>query len=138
FDLTPLTTRLDNAVSENRLRTLLLVIFAVTAVLVACVGLYSTLGYLVTVKRREIGLRIALGAERGRIVNHFLRKGLGVTAAAITVGLGLALAFTRVLAGMLYGVLSYDPATRGAVVLIVILIGSMASLVPSVPSARIV
>jgi putative ABC transport system permease protein len=137
FNVAPLIDKLDDAASENRLRTLLLSVFAATAILLACVGLYSTLSYLVVIKRREIGLRVALGAERGSIVQHFFGKGLGVTGVACLVGLGMALGLTRFLAGMLYGVSASDPITLSAVVVLVFLVGSMASLVPAIRAARV-
>src|SRR5262249_39800753 len=82
FELTPLEDHLGEAYSENRLRTLLLSVFAMTAVMLACIGLYSTLSYLVTVRRREVGLRLALGAEPAAIIKHFLTQGVRVTIAA--------------------------------------------------------
>jgi putative ABC transport system permease protein len=78
FDITPLEERLDNAYSENRLRMVALGAFAVTAVLLACIGLYGTLSYLVNIRRREIGLRLALGAARVQIVRRFLGQGLTI------------------------------------------------------------
>ena len=65
YDLTPLSDHISDAYAENRLRTILLAFFAVTAVLLACVGLYGTLSYMVNVRRREVALRLALGALRG-------------------------------------------------------------------------
>src|SRR5205807_4787248 len=112
-------------------RTILLSVFAITAVLLACIGLYSTLSYLVTVRRREVGLRLALGAEPGAIVKHFLSQGVRVTIAACAAGLVLALLSARLLAGMLYGVSSSDPATLSGVLLMVIAVGAAASLVPA-------
>jgi hypothetical protein len=137
FDIGPLTGKMNDAVAENRLRTLLLSVFAATAILLACVGVYSTLSYLVVVKRREIGLRVALGAERGAIVRHFFGRGLAVTGVSCAVGLVLALAFTRLLAGMLYGVSASDPVTLAAVLVLVFAVGSAASLAPAVRAARV-
>src|SRR5205823_7873961 len=111
FDIIPLEEHLNNAFGENRLRTILLTFFAVTAISLACVGLYGTLSYFVTVRRREVGLRLALGAVRGQIVSRFLLKGLGVTFIGCVAGLCLAAAFARVLSGMLYGVSTGDAET---------------------------
>ncbi len=133
----PLRDKLDDAVAENRLRTFLLSFFAGTAVLLACLGIYSTIGYLVVVSRREIGLRMALGAAREAIVGGFLAKGLGVTGASCIAGLALALAFTRLLSGMLYGVSASDPATLSGVILLVLAVGSMASLLPAIRAAKV-
>ena len=111
FDITPLEEHLSDAFAENRLRTVLLSFFALTAVSLACMGLYGTLSYLVNTRRREVGLRLALGALRGQIVKQFLSQGIAVAMLAALAGLGLSLAFTRLLAGMLYGVSPTDPST---------------------------
>ncbi len=75
FELVPLEQHLEEASSQNRLRTILLSSFAVSAVLLASIGLYGVLSYLVNIRRREVGLRLALGALRGRIVAAFLALG---------------------------------------------------------------
>jgi putative ABC transport system permease protein len=137
FELMPLEEHLDAAFSENRLRTVLLSFFAATAVGLACVGLYGTLSYTVNIRRREVGLRLALGALRGQILKQFLWQGLGVSFLGCSAGWGLAAAFGRVLSGMLYGVASSDVPTLSSVVLLVLLIAAVASLVPSIRAARV-
>jgi putative ABC transport system permease protein len=137
FDITPLEEHLSAAYSENRLRMLALASFAGTAVLLACVGLYGTLSYLVNIRRREVGLRLALGAARGQIVRRFLGQGVGVSLAACIAGLGLSVVLNRVLAEMLYGVSPSDPATLSAVALIVLAAAGLASLVPSIRGALV-
>src|SRR2546430_1678688 len=108
FNIAPLTEHLDEAFAENRLRTVLLAFFAATAVSLACVGLYGTLSYSVNVRRREVGLRLALGALQGQIVKQFLLQGLGVSFLGCLAGSVLVAAFARVLSGMLYGVSATD------------------------------
>jgi putative ABC transport system permease protein len=137
FEIVPLQQRLDSAFSENRLRTVLLSSFAITAVLLACVGLYGVLSYLVTLRRREMGLRLALGAMGRRIVMGFLAQGLGVALLGCAVGLGFAAALRRLLAGMLYGVSTSDVPTLFGVVLIVLGIASVASIIPAIRAARV-
>jgi len=137
FDITPLEEHLDDAFSENRLRMVLLGFFAATAVSLACVGLYGTLSYSVTVRRREVGLRLALGAMRGQIVRHFLLQGLGVSLLGCIAGCGLAVAFAQVLSGMLYGVSATDAATLSGVVLIVLAVATVACLAPAIRAARV-
>jgi predicted permease len=136
FDFAPLQERLDEAFSENRLRTALLVIFAAAAMLLARAGLYSSLSYLVTVRRKEVGLRIALGAPRGNIVNQFLKQGVKLALSASAVGLVLALALPRLLAGMLYGVSPSDPLTLSTVMVLILAVCSAASLIPAARAAR--
>jgi putative ABC transport system permease protein len=136
-EIMPLQERLDNAFSENRLRTVLLSSFAVTAVLLACVGLYGVLSYLVNLRRREMGLRLALGAMGRRIVMGFLAQGLGVSLLGCAVGLGFAAVLRQLLAGMLYGVSSFDIPTHFGVVLIVLAVALVASIIPAIRAARV-
>jgi putative ABC transport system permease protein len=137
FDITPLDQHLDDALSESRLRTVLLTFFAATAVSLACVGLYGTLIYSLSLRRREVGLRLALGAPRGEILKRFLLEGLGVSFLGCAAGSALAAASARTLAGMLYGVSPSDPATLSAVVAVVLIVAAAASLVPAIRAARV-
>src|SRR5262249_57806157 len=106
-----------DAVGENRLLTVLLGSFAAAAILLACVGLYGTISYTVNVRRREVGLRLALGAMRTQVAGQFVGSGMAVAGIGCAAGLLISVAFTRLLAGMLYGVSATDPATLGAVAL---------------------
>jgi putative ABC transport system permease protein len=137
FDIMPLEAHLGEAFAENRLRTVLLMFFAATAVSLACVGLYGTLSYSVSVRRREVGLRLALGALRGQIVKQFLLQGLGVSFLGCVAGWGLAAVFGRALSGMLYGVSPSDATTLSSVVILVLVVAAIASLVPAVRAARV-
>jgi putative ABC transport system permease protein len=137
FDITPLEERIDDAFAENRMRTVLLAFFASTAIALACIGLYGTLSYSVNVRQREVGLRLALGALRGQIAKQFLLQGLGVTGAGCAAGWALASASSRMLSGMLYGVSSSDRVTLSGVVLVVIVVATIASLVPAIHAARL-
>jgi putative ABC transport system permease protein len=137
FDMMPLEEHFDSAFAENRLRTILLTFFAITAVSLACVGLYGMLNYLVNLRRREVGLRLALGAARGEILGRFLLQGVGVTTVGCVVGIALAMSFVRLLSGMLYGVPSSDKPTLAAVVLSVLAVATLASLIPSIRAARV-
>jgi putative ABC transport system permease protein len=137
FGFAPLADEISDAFSENRLRTSLLGFFALAAVSLACIGLYGTLSYLVSVRRREIGLRLALGAVRGQIVAQFVKQGLVVSMLACVAGLTIGAAFTRMLAGMLYGVSPSDGRTLAGVVLVVLLVAMTASLFPAIRAARL-
>lgn len=137
YGFAPLEQRFSEALAENRLRTILLSFFAATALSLACVGLYGTLSYTVNVRRREVGLRLALGALQGQIVRQFLLQGLGVSFLGCFAGGCLAAAFARVLSGMLYGVSPTDGATLSSVVLIVLAVATVASLAPAMRAARV-
>jgi predicted permease len=137
YDIAPLEERIGDAFAQNRLRMVLLVLFAMTALSLACVGIYGTLGYVVSLRRREIGLRLALGAVRSDIIRQFLMQGLRVAGFACVCGLVLSLAFTRVLSTMLYGVSPSDPITLSIVTAIVLAVAAIASLVPAIRGARL-
>ena len=136
FGISPLEEHINATFAENRLRTVLLTFFAATAISLACVGLYGTLSYNVNVRQREVGLRLALGALHGQIVRHFLLQGLAVCGAACIAGWGLFATFSRILAGMLYGVSSSDVLTPASVVLLVLFVAGVSSLAPALRAAR--
>jgi putative ABC transport system permease protein len=137
YDVALLEERIDGAFAQNRLRTTVLAAFAATALSLACVGLYGMLSYVVSLRRKEIGLRLALGAARPGIVSHFLLQAMRVVLLACASGLGLSLAFARLLAGMLYGVSASDPLTLSTVVAIVVAVATLAALVPVTRAARL-
>jgi putative ABC transport system permease protein len=137
FEVSPLEQHIYDSFGENRLRTLLLSLFALTAVSLACLGLYGTLSYFVNIRRREVGLRLALGAVQSEIVRRFLLQGLGVSLLGCLAGLLLAAASTRVLSGMLYGVNSLDTATFAGVTVLIAAVAAVASLFPALRAARL-
>jgi putative ABC transport system permease protein len=137
YDFAPLEQHLSDGLAENRLRTILLSFFAATALSLACVGLYGTLSYNVNVRRREVGLRLALGALRGQIVKQFLWQGLAVCLLGCAAGFALAAASSRLLAGLLYGVSPTDAPTLGTVILLVLVVAAIASLLPSLRASRV-
>jgi putative ABC transport system permease protein len=136
FDVVSLDSQLSNSFAENRMRTLLLTLFALTAISMACVGLYATLSYLVAVRQREVGLRLALGAQRWQIAGRFLTQGLVVCLIGCACGLAFQLAAGRLLRGMLYGVSPHDTVTMLAVVGLVVLVTGSAVLFPALRAAR--
>ena len=137
YGFAPLQQHLDDASTENRLRTTLLTLFATTAVALACVGLYGTLSYLGRLRRREVGVRLALGATRNQIVTRFLFQGLRIAILGCLAGVALGLGLSHFLAGMLYGVTALDPTTYASVVCLILLVAALASLAPAVRAARV-
>jgi putative ABC transport system permease protein len=137
YDVAPLPQRIGDEYTDDRLRTSALALFAGTALALACLGVYGTLSYVVGLRRREVGLRVALGAQQGNIVAQFLTKALRVVAVACVVGLVLSFAFSRVLSGMLFGVSPFDAVTLVSVVVLVTGVAVVAALVPAVRAARV-
>ena len=135
YDIAPLETRIGDAFEQDRLRTTLLALFAATALSIACVGLYGTVSYAVSRRRRESALRLALGALRRDIVRQFMIQGLRVAGIACACGLVLSVTLARALSGMLYGVSPLDPATLSSVAGIVLVVTTLAALIPAARAA---
>jgi putative ABC transport system permease protein len=137
FDIAPLEQHFSDALAENRLRTVLLSFFAFTAIALACVGLYGTVSYSVTLRRREVGLRLALGANRADILMRFLTQALTVCVVGCIIGSVLAAAGSQLIASMLYGVSPSDAMTFASVFAAVLLVAAAASLLPAMRAARL-
>jgi putative ABC transport system permease protein len=137
YDLAPLDAHIGNASADGRLRTLLLTAFAATALALACLGIYGTLSYVVGLRRREVGLRVALGALSRNIVAQFLTRALRIVVVASAAGLALSFLLTRFLSGMLYGVSPSDPFTLAAVIAVVVAAAVIAAIVPAAGAARV-
>lgn len=137
YDLTLLTDHISEAYAQNRLRTVLLTCFALTAIGLAGIGLYGTLSFLVNVRQKEVALRIALGAMPAQVVRQFLSQGVRVSLLGCMAGLALAAGLTRILSNMLFGVSATDVVTRGVVVVLVLAVAVIASLFPAIRAARL-
>lgn len=119
FDLKQLDMELADSIAPRRLNLLLLVVFAVSALLLVIVGVYGVVAYTVAQRSQEIGLRIAVGATRNQVVWLVIRQGMASTFGGIALGVGAAMASTRVMTSMLYDVAPTDFGTFAAVVAIV-------------------
>jgi putative ABC transport system permease protein len=126
-----IAARLRDAVALPRLYATLFGAFAAAAVLLAAVGIYGVVAYGVSVRTRELGLRMALGARAGDVRRLVLRQGLAPVAAGAVVGLGGALAAARALRGLLFGVGVADPLTLGAVTALLAAVALAAIWVPA-------
>lgn len=115
----------------------LLLGFAVLSLLLASVGLFGVLSYMVGQRTPEIGIRVALGAQRGELLRLTLIDGLKPTVAGLVLGLAGAAAATRLLSGLLYGVQALDTAVFAAVAIIVLTVASMACLLPARRASRV-
>jgi putative ABC transport system permease protein len=130
-DVMTLEEVLSKSVAEPRFRTLLLGIFAGLALSLALVGVYGVMSYTVAQRTHEIGVRMALGAERGNVLKLVVRQGLALSFMGLAAGLMVALALTRFLVSFLYDVRATDPATFVVVSLALAAAGLMASYIPA-------
>jgi predicted permease len=137
FSIASLEEQIGDAFAENRLRTVVLALFAGAALALACLGLYGTLSYVVSLRRREVGLRLAVGALRSQIVANFVAKALRVVVLAAAAGVALSLLSARALQGMLFGVSPSDPLTLAVVVLMVVGVAALAACLPALRASRI-
>jgi putative ABC transport system permease protein len=135
-DLALLADRISDSYAEGRLRTILLAAFATAAILLACMGIYGTLSYLVARRRREMALRLALGAERRQVVGQILNQGLRIAGIGAVAGLFLSLLSGKALSGLLYGVAATDSLTLTSVLALVLSVAFLASLFPAIRAAR--
>jgi putative ABC transport system permease protein len=135
------TVTMDEAVAASvaqpRFRMLLLVLFAMTATLIATCGIYGLMAYAVTQRRREIGVRMALGAERRDVLRLVLTRALRIVVAGLIVGLAGAAGVTRVLQRFLFGVTPTDPIAFTIVTLLLMAVGLMAAWLPARRATRI-
>jgi putative ABC transport system permease protein len=126
-----LSGKLSASVAQPRLAAWLLALFAGLALAVAATGLYSVLSYNVSERRREIGIRAALGASRGRLMGLVLRQGLGFTLAGLALGLMAAAATSRLLSTLLFGVTPFDSVAFAVAPAVLILVALAACLMPA-------
>jgi putative ABC transport system permease protein len=133
----PLSDWVHNGAAQPRLSATALLAFAAMALLVAGIGTYGVLAYSVSRRTGEIGVRMALGAERGRVVAMVLREGLRVAGLGIAGGLALALALGQVLDSLVFGVTVRDPLTFAVVGLVLLLVSLAASGLPAHRAARV-
>jgi putative ABC transport system permease protein len=127
----------SDSVSRPRFQLVLLSIFAALAVLLATIGVYGVVSYSVTQRTQEIGIRMALGARRGDVTRMVLREGLLVAGAGIAAGLVGAVAFGRVLRGLLFEVSPIDPATLAAVAALLLAVSLVGTWLPARRAAQV-
>jgi putative ABC transport system permease protein len=126
-----------DAVAQPRFLTTLLSVFAGLALLLAAVGTYGILSYLVAERRQEIGIRMALGADRGGILRLVLTRGLLLSVVGVVLGLIGAAALTRVMASLLFNVRPTDPLTLSIVAGVMLVVATVACLVPALRATRV-
>ncbi|MGA8267489.1 MAG: ABC transporter permease [Candidatus Acidiferrales bacterium] len=136
-DIRTMDERVADANARRRFQTFLLAVFAGIALFLATVGLYGLMAYAVKQRTSEIGIRIALGAQRRDVLRLILGQGILLTLAGLALGLVAALALTRVLVSLLFGVVPSDPATLIIVPVVLIVISLLACYVPARRATRV-
>jgi predicted permease len=127
---------ISRSAAQPRFQTLLVTSFAVMALLLAAIGLYGVLSYIVQQRSMEIALRLAVGAQRGELLAMVLKRGMTLAAIGVAVGLGISACLSRFIATLLYGVRPFDALTFAGVSLLLLLVALAASLAPAYRAAQ--
>lgn len=125
------------SLARERFTSLPLALFAVVAVALAAVGVHGVLSFLIERRRREIGMRMALGASRFEVLRMVVSQGMGLAVAGLALGVAGALAGSRLLAGLLYGVTPLDPGTWALVIAVLLAATLLASTLPVRRATRV-
>jgi putative ABC transport system permease protein len=128
---------ISQAVARQRFSMLLLGLFAGLALILAAVGIYGVMSYSVAQRTREIGIRMALGAQKSDVLGMTLREALRFVAVGVVIGIAGALGLTRLMASLLFGVSATDPATFAAITVVLGAVALLASYIPALRSMRV-
>jgi putative ABC transport system permease protein len=136
-EITSLSDAISKSVAQPRFRTQLLGLFGVMALVLAAAGIFGVISYSVSSRTHEIGIRVALGAQRETILWMVLRETLLLAAVGLAVGIPCALAASRLLGHMLFGVSANDPATLASVAFVLAAVAAFAGYVPARRAMRV-
>jgi putative ABC transport system permease protein len=137
FNIRTMESQLSNELATQRLSVVLVSLFSILALLLAAVGLYGVLAYSIAQRTREIGIRIALGAESGSILGLVVRQGLIIVGVGLAAGILGSVILTRLIQGLLYGVSGTDPIAVLTAVSVLGLAASLACLLPALRAIRV-
>ena len=132
-----MNTNLDDRLAPSRFNAMLIGIFATVALVLAVGGIYGTLQYVVGQRQRELGVRLALGADSTDIIRGVVREGMGATIAGVVLGLGLTMLLSRGISALLFGVAPIDLPTFALVSGVLSLTALAACLVPAMRATRV-
>jgi putative ABC transport system permease protein len=125
------------SLDARKLSMILLGIFAALALLLSCVGIYGVISYVVGQRTHEIGVRMALGAQRRDVMRLVLGEGAKMALVGVVAGIGAALGLTRLMANQLFGVTAQDPLTFAAVTIVLTLVALLACYLPARRAVRV-
>jgi ABC-type antimicrobial peptide transport system permease subunit len=131
YDVRTLEDRVGAALSRPRLTAIALSGFAFAALLLAAIGVYGVMAYSVASRRHEIGIRLALGADRGRVVGLVLGDAARMVAVGAAIGLISALAAARLVRTLLFGVTAADPAVLAIVIALIVMVAFASAIIPA-------
>jgi predicted permease len=137
FDFAPMDELLSKSIANQRFTMILLSIFAALALVLSAIGVYGVISYLVSQRTREIGVRVALGAQRSDVLRLILGDGARLTFLGAVIGLATSLGLTRLLAKMLFGVRASDPVTLIVVTVILSAVAFLACYIPARRATRV-
>ena len=126
-----------NSLGTRRVSMQLFAVFAIAALLLAAIGIYGVMAYSVTQRTHEIGIRMALGAQKADVLALVIRQGMTLTVIGVVVGLAGAFALTRLLTNLLFGVAATDPLTFVAIPLLLLFVALVACYLPARRAARL-
>jgi ABC-type antimicrobial peptide transport system permease subunit len=128
---------LSAATQEQRFTMALMAGFAVLALVLAAVGIYGVISYSVSQRTREIGIRLALGADVAKVRSLVLRQGMAPAVTGIAIGFGLAVLLTRYLRSLLFGVAPLDPLTFATIPVLLLMVAAASVLIPAARASRV-
>jgi ABC-type antimicrobial peptide transport system permease subunit len=137
YGVRTMNDRVDQSLARRRFSMLLLVLFAAVAFGLAVIGVYGVVAFLVGQGRREIGIRVALGATPRNILSFVIRQGAALALVGTAIGLVAATAFARFIESLLFGVTARDVPTFVAVAVMLTAVATLASLIPAFRAARV-
>src|SRR5882724_3381292 len=127
----------SEAIARQRFSMLLLGIFAGLALVLAAVGIYGVMSYSVAQRRHEIGIRIALGAQRADVLRLTMKQGLKLVGLGLLIGLASAFVLTRVMASLLFGISATDPATFASICVVMVGVAALANYIPALRATKV-
>jgi putative ABC transport system permease protein len=132
-----LSDRIDQSLNGQRSQTRLLTVFGVLALLLSAIGIYGVMAYSVAQRTREIGIRMALGAQKANVLSLVARQGLVLVGSGVVLGLGAAFLVTRLMVSLLFGVTAADPMTFAVTSLLLVGVAVLASYLPARKATKV-